>query len=129
MSAPWFDFIPTLSFNDVGKFSKSNFILFRFFLLRYKIFTDFNLIYCQYVSSPTKKSNLIIFNLLNWLNYLLLFFYWQNHQRTPSQVDISEFKALTKLDALHSLKKELNKLILTAEPDKAEVTLNLVYSN
>jgi len=53
----------------------------------------------------------------------------KSHQRTPSQVDISEFKALTKLDALHSLKKELNKLILTAEPDKAEVNLFLVNSS
>jgi hypothetical protein len=45
----------------------------------------------------------------------------QKHTRTPSHAEISEFKELTKKDALQSLQKELNKLILTAPADQTEV--------
>jgi len=44
----------------------------------------------------------------------------KRHARTPSQVDISDFKALTKLDALQSLQKELNKLLLIAPQNQQE---------
>jgi len=44
----------------------------------------------------------------------------KKHTRTPSQIDINDFKALTKLDALHTLKKELSKLLLTAPPTQQE---------
>ncbi|CAF0752524.1 unnamed protein product [Didymodactylos carnosus] len=38
------------------------------------------------------------------------------HKRTPSQTDLAAFKDLTKKDALNTLQKELNKLVLTAPP-------------
>ncbi len=62
---------------------------------------------------------LIIFSFL-LLIILLLMFFLKKHTRTPSQIEISEFKALTKIDALQSLKKELNKLLLTAPSSQAE---------
>ena len=49
----------------------------------------------------------------------------QKHNRTPSQAEITEFKALTKLDALKSLQKELAKLLLTAPASEIEVNLSL----
>ena len=48
-------------------------------------------------------------------------FIFKKHQRTPSQAEISEFKALTKLDALQSLQKELHKLLLTGPQNEADV--------
>ncbi len=48
----------------------------------------------------------------------------QKHHRTPSQAEISEFKELTKKDALQSLQKELNKLHLTAPHNETEVIIN-----
>ncbi|CAF1505205.1 unnamed protein product, partial [Rotaria sordida] len=39
-----------------------------------------------------------------------------NRQRRPSQVAISEFKDLTKRDALTRLQKSLNELVVTAQP-------------
>ncbi|RNA31950.1 UTP--glucose-1-phosphate uridylyltransferase isoform X2 [Brachionus plicatilis] len=44
----------------------------------------------------------------------------RRHQRTPSQVELNEFKALTKLDASSQLKKELDKLLLTAPQNEVE---------
>lgn len=44
----------------------------------------------------------------------------KKHQRTPSQLEISEFKALTKIDALQSLQKELNKLLAIAPQNQSE---------
>lgn len=44
----------------------------------------------------------------------------KKHTRTPSQAEISDFKALTKLDASQSLQKELNKLLLTAPASEIE---------
>lgn len=54
-------------------------------------------------------------------------FIFKKHQRTPSQAEISEFKALTKLDALQSLQKELNKLLLTGPQNEADVKNLYVY--
>jgi len=42
------------------------------------------------------------------------------HQRTPSQIEISQFKALTKLDAFQTLQKELSKLLITAPPNEID---------
>lgn len=48
----------------------------------------------------------------------------KKHSRTPSQVDTSEFKALTKLDAFKSLQNELNKLLLTTPESEKEHVKN-----
>ena len=56
-------------------------------------------------------------------NFIILIFA-KKHARTPSQVDISDFKALTKLDALQSLQKELNKLLIIAPQNQSEVIFN-----
>ena len=55
----------------------------------------------------------------------ILFFnkFFKSHKRTASEAD---FKALTKLDALHSLKKELNKLLLTA-PSAESIVRDLPF--
>lgn len=50
--------------------------------------------------------------------------YKKTHNRTPSQIDTSEFKALTKLDALQSLQKELSKLLLTTQEKEAQQVKN-----
>jgi hypothetical protein len=44
---------------------------------------------------------------------------YQRHRQTGSEAD---FKALTKLDALQSLKIELNKLLLTASTNDSIVS-------
>jgi len=46
----------------------------------------------------------------------------KSHRRTGSEAD---FKALTKLDALQSLKKELNKLLLTASTHDSIVSFSI----
>jgi hypothetical protein len=46
---------------------------------------------------------------------------YKKHTRTPSQIEISEFKALTKLDASQTLQKELQKLLLTAPNSETDV--------
>ena len=61
-----------------------------------------------------------LFSIKLFKNLKILF---QKHTRTPSQVDISDFKALTKLDALQSLQKELNKLLLIAPQNEHEVII------
>lgn len=48
----------------------------------------------------------------------------QKHNRTPSQIDTSEFKALTKLDAYKSIQKELGKLLLTCPQKDVEQVKN-----
>ena len=55
------------------------------------------------------------------INFIFFLYSLQKHARTPSQVEISDFKALTKLDALKSLQKELGKLLLIAPQDQSEV--------
>jgi hypothetical protein len=44
---------------------------------------------------------------------------YESHRKTGS---VADFKALTKLDALHSLKIELNKLLLTASTNDSIVS-------
>jgi thermostable 8-oxoguanine DNA glycosylase len=46
---------------------------------------------------------------------------YKKHTRTPSQIEISEFKAFTKLDASQTLQKELQKLLLTAPNSETDV--------
>lgn len=44
----------------------------------------------------------------------------KKHNRTPSQVELNDFKALTKIDAVNTLQKELSKLMLTAPQNQQD---------
>ena len=80
-------------------------------------------------TSDSYKKVAILFNLMNTFLSIIWkkMFIFKKHQRTPSQAEISEFKALTKLDALQSLQKELNKLLLTGPQNEADVLKIYIY--